>query len=162
MGSPIIPLIFATIGAAAQVRAGVDAKAAADLDAFNIETQREVSKAEALQRHNDRLEQYRANTKANIAAFSASGADIRPDKSVGAFLDRQKEIATQDTKRSDLMGLFEQMKLTQQATATRIEGRARKQAAMIGAFSTMAQGITDYQDTMGSGGNTGRRGGGGK
>ena len=140
-------LIAAAISASGQMAAGQAAKESADLDAFNIETQRELSKAEALQRHNDRLEQYRTNTKANIAAFSASGADIRRDKSVGAFLDRQKEIATEDTKRSDMMGLFEQMKLTQQAIATRVEGRARKEAAMIGAFTTMAQGIADYQDT---------------
>ena len=140
-------LISAGISAMGQMAAGQAAKEAADLDAFNIETQRELSKAEALQRHNDRLEQYRYNTKANIAAFAASGRDIGGDRSVGAFLERQKEIATQDTKRSDFMGAMEAMKLQQQATATRVEGRARKQAAMIGAFSTMAQGFADYQST---------------
>ena len=156
-------LVAAAVSAAGQMAAGQAAKEGADLDAFNIETQREVSKAEALQRHNDRLEQYRANTKANIAVFFASGADVRPDKSVGAFLDRQKEIATQDTKRSDLMGFFEQMKLTQQATATRVEGRAQKQAATIGAFTTLVKGIADYQDTLGKAtGGGGRGGGGGK
>lgn len=142
-------LIAAAVGAAGQMAAGQAAEEASKLDAFNIETQREVSKAEAWQRHRDRLEQYRTNTKANIAAFAASGVQVKSDKSVGAFLDRQKEIATEDTKRSDMMALFEQMKLTQQATATRIEGRARRQAAMIGAFTTMAQGIADYQDTKG-------------
>lgn len=142
-------LISAGISAMGQMAAGQAAKEAADLDAFNIETQRELSKAEALQRHNDRLEQYRYNTKANIAAFAASGRDIGGDRSVGAFLERQKEIATQDTKRSDFMGAMEAMKLQQQATATRVEGRARKQAAMIGAFSTMAQGFADYQDSLG-------------
>ncbi len=101
-----------------------------------------------MQRHNDRLEQYRYNLKANIASFYASGRDVSSDRSVGAFLERQREVATQDTRRSDLMGVFEAMKLQQQATATRIEGRARKQAAMIGAFSTMAQGYADYQDSL--------------
>ena len=142
-------LVAAAISASGQMAAGQAAKEGADLDAFNIETQREVSKAEALQRHNDRLEQYNLNRKANIAAFYASGADVRMDKSVGAFLKRQQEIATEDTKRSDFMGAMEAMKLQQQATATRVEGRARKQAAMIGAFTTMAQGIADYQDTKG-------------
>ena len=158
MSNPLIPLIFSTISSGMQARSGAAAKAAADLDAFNIETQREVSKAEALQRHNDRLEQYRANTRANVAVFFASGADVRPDKSVGAFLNRQQEIATQDTKRSDLMGFFEQMKLTQQATATRVEGRAQKQAAMIGAFNTMAKGIMTYQDTIAEGIGSGANG----
>ena len=141
-------LIGAAISAAGQIAAGRAAKEAADLDAFNIETQKVMSKAEAVQRHNDRLEQYRYNTKANIAAFAATGRDVGSDRSVSAFLERQKEVATQDTARSDLMGWFEGMKLQQQATATRIEGRARKQAGMIGAFTTMAQGIADYQDSM--------------
>jgi len=143
-------LAFAAVGAMGQMAAGQAAQDAAELDAFNIETQREMSKVEAAQRHNDRLEQYNMNRKANIAAFYASGADVRMDKSVGAFLKRQQEIATEDTKRSDLMGMFEQMKLTQQATSTRIEGRARKQAAMISAFSTLTKGISDYQDTRGT------------
>jgi hypothetical protein len=141
-------LIAAGVSAAGQIAAGRAAEQAAKLDAFNIETQKVISEAEALQRHNDRLEQYRYNVKANIASFYASGRDVGSDRSVRAFLERQKEIATEDTRRSDLMGVFESMKLQQQATTTRIEGRARKQAAMIGAFTTMAQGYTDYQDSL--------------
>ncbi len=141
-------LIAAGVSAAGQIAAGKAAEEASKLDAFNIETQKVISQAQALQRHNDRLEQYRYNLKANIASFYASGRDVSSDRSVGAFLERQREVATQDTRRSDLMGVFEAMKLQQQATATRIEGRARKQAAMIGAFSTMAQGYADYQDSL--------------
>jgi hypothetical protein len=85
--------------------------------------------------------------KANISAFYAAGRDVEADKSVSAFLQRQKEVVAQDTGRSDLMGFFEQMKLQQQATTIRTEGRARKQAATIGAFTTMAQGIADYSST---------------
>jgi len=141
-------LIAAGVSAAGQIAAGRAAEEAGKLDAFNIETQKVISQTEALQRHNDRLEQYRYNVKANIASFSAMGRDVSSDRSVTAFLDRQKEIAVEDTNRSDLMGVFEAMKLQQQATATRIEGRARRQAAMIGAFTTMAQGYADYQDSL--------------
>ena len=152
----MIELIIAGVSAAAQISAGKAAKEAADLDAFNIDTQKVLSKTEAVTRHNQRLEQYRYNTKANIAAFAATGRDVGSDRSVAAFLERQKQVATQDTARSDLMGYFEMMKMQQQATATRIEGRARQQAATIAAFTTMAQGIADYKDTGG-----GRGGGGG-
>jgi len=140
-------LIAAGISAFGQMAAGQAAQESAELDAFNTETQRELSKVESIQRHNDRLEQYRYNVKANIAAFYASGRDVGADKSVSAFLQRQKEVVAEDTGRSDLMGFFEQMKLQQQATTIRTEGRARKQAATIGAFTTMAQGIADYTDT---------------
>jgi len=143
-------LIAAGISAFGQMAAGQAAQESAELDAFNTETQRELSKVESIQRHNDRLEQYRYNVKANIAAFYASGRDVGADKSVSAFLQRQKEVVAEDTKRSDLMGFFEQMKLQQQATTIRTEGRARKQAATIGAFTTMAQGIADYSDTRSS------------
>ena len=143
----MLQLIAAGIGAVGQIAAGQAAQQSAELDAFNIETQKELAKTESLQRHNDRLEQYRYNVKANIAAFSAMGRDVGDDRSVSAFLERQKEVATQDTRRSDLMGVFEAMKLQQQATTTRIEGRARRQSATIAAFTTMAQATADYRDT---------------
>ncbi len=143
----VFQLFSAGIGALGQMAAGRAAQESAELDAFNTETQRELSKVQTLQRHNDRLEQYRYNVKANISAFSAAGRDVEADKSVSAFLQRQKEVVAQDTGRSDLMGFFEQMKLQQQATTIRTEGRARRQAATIGAFTTMAQGIADYTDT---------------
>ena len=143
----VFQLIAAGFSAFGQMAAGQAAQESAELDAFNTETQRELSKVETLQRHNDRLEQYRYNVKANISAFYAAGRDVGADKSVSAFLQRQKEVVAEDTGRSDLMGFFEQMKLQQQATTIRTEGRARKQAATIGAFTTMAQGIADYTDT---------------
>ncbi len=129
-----------------QISAGKAAEEAAKLDAFNIDTQKSLSKTEALQRHNDRLAQYKFNTKANIAAFYAAGRDVGSDKSVAAFLNRQKEIASQDAARSDLMGYFEQMKLAQQAATTRIEGRSRRQAANISALTSLVKGGSQYND----------------
>jgi hypothetical protein len=112
-------------------RAEQDAREA---EAFNIETEKVRSQANALQRHNDRLEQYRLNTKANLATFSATGRDIGR-YNVKAFMERQKEITTQDTTRSDIMGMFESMKLAQAARTSRAEGRAAKQSATIRAYT---------------------------
>jgi len=132
------------VSAFGQLQAGKAQQRAAQLNAFNIETERERSKAEARQRHNDRLEQYRSNMSANIAAFAASGRDIGTDRSVGAFLQRQKEIAASDTVRSDFMGQAAAAKLTAEAAATRAEGRAAMTAARIGAFTSLANGIYRY------------------
>ena len=77
------------------------------------------------------------------------GRDVGDDRSVSAFLERQREVATQDTRRSDLMGVFEAMKLQQKATTTRTEGRARRQSATIAAFTTVAQATADTYDTRG-------------
>jgi hypothetical protein len=144
---PITLLLFAgstAMSAAGQFAAGKAARKAGELNAYNINTDRVRSKAEALMRHNDRLELYRSNLSANLASFAAQGRDIGGDRSVAAFLERQKQVAVDDTKRSDFMGAAEAAKMMQQATAERIEGRARQQAATIGAFTTLASGLYQY------------------
>ena len=118
------------------MQAGQAEQDAREAEAFNLETEKVRSQAEALQRHNDRLEQFRLNTKANIAAFSATGRDIG-GTTVRAFMERQKEIASEDTKRSDIMGMFEAMKLQQAARTARAEGRAAKQSATIRAYTSL-------------------------
>ena len=141
-------LTLAIFGAFYQRAAGKAQQKAAYLNAYNIETQRKISDTEAKQRNNDRMEQYRSNLSSNIASFAAMGRDIGgADRSVGAFLDRQKKIATDDTARSDFMGMAQGMKLQQQAAATRIEGRARMTAANIAAFTTLVSGINSYNQT---------------
>ena len=150
----MIGLIGSVVGAAGQMAAGRAAQESAELNAFNIETDKVRSETEARQRHNDRLEQYRSNLSANIAAFSAAGRDIS-DRSVQAFLEKQKEIASDDTRRSDFMGAAEAARLQQQATASRVEGRAQRQAATIGAFTTLANGISNFGKTGGSASSSG-------
>ncbi len=128
-------------------------------DAFNVETDVIRGKAEAIQRSNDRLEAYRVNLSSNIAQLAAQGRDIGgADRSVSAFLERQKEIAAGDVNRSDFMaegeaarGMAQAGSLRSQASAMnyeagaiRREGRARQSAATISAFTTIGQGIYNY------------------
>lgn len=143
--------ISGIVGFMGQMQAGQAAADAREAEAFNIETEKVRSQAEALQRHNDRLEQYRLNTKANIAAFSATGRDIE-GTTVRAFMERQKEIASQDTKRSDIMGMFEAMKLQQAARTSRAEGRAEKQSATIRAYTGLLDTGISVAKTMKYGG----------
>lgn len=141
-------LLAATaVNVGGQLIAGGAARKASQLNAYMIETEKVMSETEALQRHNDRLEQYRSNLSANLAAFAAQGRDIGGDRSVAAFLERQKQIAADDTARSDFMGAAQAMKLQQQATATRIEGRAKQVAATVGAFTSLANGLYRYNLT---------------
>lgn len=140
-----VPLIFSFISAMGQMQAGAAAKKSADLDAFNIETDKVRSEIETRQRHAARREAYDRNTSANIAAVYASGRDVS-SRSVEAFLGAQRETLGKDLRTSDLMGMFEAMKLRQQATTVRVEGRARQQAATLSAFTTIGKGIADYGD----------------
>ena len=141
---PFTVLAFGSkvVQAGAMASAGRAAKQGAELDAFNTETEKKRSNVSALQRHNDRLELYRNNLSANLASFRG-----RDDSSVKAFLDKQREVALEDTSRSDLMGMFEQAKLQQQATTIRVEGRARQKAANIKAFTTLMSGMMEFQET---------------
>lgn len=141
---PFMMLASTAVSAAGQIAAGNAARSAGELNAYNIETDRVRSQAEALQRHNDRLEQYRSNLSANIASFAAQGRDVGADRSVAAFLERQKQIAADDTARSDFMGAAQAAKLMQQATTERIEGRAKQTAATVGAFTSLASGLYRY------------------
>jgi hypothetical protein len=137
-------LASAAISGGGQLMAGMASKKAAELNAFNIETEKSAGEAEALQRHNDRLDTYRSNLSANIASFSAAGRDVGSDQSVSAFLQRQQDVATTDTARSDFMGMMQANKRASEAAAVRAEGRAAQMSGMIGAFTTMAGGLYQY------------------
>ena len=141
---PFLMLASQGVSAAGSLMGGMAQKNAAELNAFNIETEKELGKAQALQRHNDRLEVYRSNLSSNIASFAAQGRDVGADRSVAAFLDRQQEIATDDTANSDFMAMMQGMKADSQAAAVRAEGRAALSAGIINGFTTLAGGLNEY------------------
>lgn len=145
------PITIAMLGSTAfsafgQLLSGGAQKEAAELDAFNIETDRELGKAQAIANSNNRLEVYRQNMSTNIASFAASGRDIGADRSVSAFMQRQKEIVGKDLESNATMALMEANKATAQANAVRAEGRAAKQSATIGALTSIASGAFQYYD----------------
>ena len=168
----MIPFLFmaaSAVSAGASVAGGIgaartakfnawQAEFAGRLESFNIETERKLSEAEAAQRHTDRLELYRENLSANIASFASSGRDIGgTDRTVAAFLERQKEVAAGDTARSDFMGQITSQKMMaeaasalyggqQRAAAIRAEGKAAALSSVVSAFSTVAGGL--YNSNM--------------
>ena len=167
MGLPLLFLASSLISAGASVVGGISANRTAKfnawqsefagrLEGFNIETERKLNMAEAAQRHNDRLDLYRENLSANIATFSAAGRDIGgADRTVAAFLARQEEVAAGDTSRSDFMAQITSQKMMaesasaiaegkQRAAAITAEGRGQMVSSLVGAFSTIAGGLNQY------------------
>jgi hypothetical protein len=140
----VAQLGFSVFGAINQAKTGDNEKRVSDINAYNLETDKKRSDIEARQRHNDRLDQYRSNLSENVAAFYAMGRDASDDKSVEAFLKRNREVATRDTARSDFMGAAEGMKTMQAARATRQGGRASQTAGYINAFTTLGSGLATY------------------
>jgi hypothetical protein len=143
----MIPLIAAGIGAVGQIAAGQAQKQASDLNAFQIETDKEMNKVQALQASKARREEYDLATSTNVAAFSAAGRDVGTDRSVEAFLERQKEVIAQDVGRIDQQTQFENMKASMAAMAERRRGRNALSAAMFSAVGTASEGIYKYQTT---------------
>lgn len=140
----IFGLISSGISAFGRMQAAQAQQEASRLNAFNTETDKVRAKIQAVQNHNDRLEQWKSNTSTNKAMFSAMGRDVSSDASVKAYLNKQRDIVGEDTDRIDYMGQAQMAKLQQQATAMRVEGRAAMQAGRIGALTSIAVGINDY------------------
>jgi hypothetical protein len=143
----MIQLIAAGIGAVGQIAAGQAQKQASELNAFQIETDKEMNKVQALQASRARREEYDLATSTNVAAFSAAGRDVGTDRSVEAFLERQKEVIAQDVGRIDQQTQFENMKASMAAMAERRRGRNALSAAMFSAVGTVSEGIYRYQTT---------------
>ena len=94
-----------------------------------------------------RRDEYDLATSTNIAAFSAAGRDVGEDRSVQAFLERQKELVGQDIGRIARQESMEGMKAELAAMAERRRGREAFTASLFSAIGTGAEGIYRYQST---------------
>ena len=145
-------LLGAGISAYASIQAGKAKEDAARMDAFNTETEREQGEVLALQQAANRRYEYDLATEANVSMFYASGRDVGSDRSVEAFLTKQKEIASVDLSRLDFQRQAESSARTREAMALRRGGRNARRASLLQAAGTMARGIADAQDSAAKGG----------
>lgn len=118
----VASLASAGVAAAGQAAAGRAAEEEAKLTAFNIGTEKEMNKIQAMQAAQARREEYDLATSTNIAAFAAMGRDIGSDRSVQAFLERQKEILGQDIGRIQTQTQFENLSADMRANIERLRG----------------------------------------
>jgi hypothetical protein len=126
-----------------QIQAGRAERLASQLTAFRTETEGELNKAMALQRANARREEYNQATSANIAAFSIN-RDIGSDRSVEAFLNRQKEIVAQDLGRLDTQASFEVAKYKAAAATEIRRGKNAQRASLFSAVGTLGSSAYQY------------------
>lgn len=142
-----IQLIAAGISAIGQIAAGQAEKEAADLNAFQIRTDKTLNKAQALQMSRSRRAEYDSATAANIGAFYAAGRDVDSDRSVQAFLKKQKEVAGQDIGRIARQENMQGIKAELAAMGERRRGRNALTASLFSAAGTMAEGYHRYSST---------------
>lgn len=146
MGFPMLMLAAAGVQAAGQVAGGIGAKRSADLNAFQIKTDKILNDAQTMQAIEARKEEHDLATSSNIAAFAAAGRDISQDRSVQAFLRRQEDIVGKDIGRLDLQRFLEGQKSSMQAMAERRRGRNALISSFFDAGSTALSAYSDYKD----------------
>ena len=144
-GNPlaIIGAAATVVSAFGQIQAGIAERRASELTAFRTETEGELNKAMSRQRANARREEYNQATAANIAAFSIN-RDIGSDRSVEAFLKRQKEIVAQDLSRLDTQAAFESAKYKAAAATEIRRGKNAQRASLFSAIGTLGSGAYQY------------------
>ena len=145
---PMTMLMLAStaVSAGGQILGGIGEKKSSDLNAFNIETDKKLNKAQALQESEARRAEYDVATASNIAAFAAMGREI-DDRSVQAFLKNEKKVFGKDLGRAETQTSMQSRKSDIAASTERRRGRNTLLASTISAAGTIGRGAMDY-DTV--------------
>jgi hypothetical protein len=138
-------LAMSAISAVGQIAAGMGAQQEAQLNAFQMQTQKKENQVTAMQQARARREEYDLATSANLAAFAAQGRDIGADRSVEAFLRRQEEIAGQDLGRIARQTRAEDLRADMMAMAEKRRGRNALYSSLFSAVGTMAEAGYQYK-----------------
>lgn len=145
MSAATIFAIGQGLSAAGTLMAGIGAKQQSRLDAFNIETEKTLNKTQALQLSRARRQEFDLATASNIATFAAAGRDISADKSVRAFLERQKETFSEDVNVLANNTYRQNLKMEQEKLATLKRGQNALISSIFNAGATAAEGYVGYQ-----------------
>ena len=143
--SAAVGLYSASRSAKAQKQQGQQALANARMQAYDTETARIFTKASAMQEQASRLEALKSQTSTNIALFSTRG-DLS-SQSVQRFLERQREKTGSDLSDIATMAQAKDYEYKSSQRVIMEEGHAKRSAANIGAFTTMATGVINFVDT---------------
>ena len=143
-----IGLIFSAISAAGQLAAGQAEKEEADLNAFNIKTDKKLNSVEADQVALSIKRDFDTAMEANIAALSATGRDVGSSMTIKAFLEKQKEIAYEDISRTQNQKHWANIKADMASLAEGRRGRNARTASLFKAAGTLYNGYENYKDAQ--------------
>lgn len=142
-------LAFAALSAVqvvGTVLSGIGAKKEADLEAFNIETEKKFNSAAASQAARARMDEYDSATATNLASFAASGRDIGSDRSVEAFLDKQREVATEDVSRIQKQETRASNQYKAEQARTKRSGKTALATSLFSAAGQAAGSYSQFQN----------------
>ena len=126
---------------------GIAAKKQAELDAFNIGTEKVLAKAAALMDTRRRDEALREAMAANLNFFGGVlNREITAD--LEASMAKDADIAGEDMDNIEFMNRLNQMKFNQEIEATKTKGRQTLLASIVEGGTAIVSGYADYKDVQ--------------
>jgi len=125
---------------------GRAAKSQAAFDRAQLEFQRKQDEIVGLERINLRNAQFDANEAVNRATFFSGLGRDPSDRSVKAFMAKQKEIAGKDVSAIQSQTTIQMAQNLTQQRAVTARGRAAYRASLLGAGSAIASGLFRYEE----------------
>lgn len=124
---------------------GIGKQKQAELDAFNIGTEKELARASAMQSTRFRDDQLREALAASENFLrTVAGREITPD--LEAFERKEREKSGEDIANIELMNFLNQMKLTSQQAQVKREGRETLLASVVRSVGTLTEAYGTYKD----------------
>lgn len=141
-------LISSAVSAVGSLAAAQGQAQSAELNAFNIETQKIQNDANSFQAANDRYREFKLAESANRALIGgAMNRDIGgADRSVAAFLERNRETAFRDLDRMESQRQAEALNYQMQAAGERRRAADVRMSGVVNAFTTMSSALMDFQN----------------
>ena len=146
--NPVAILGFAgsLVSASATIARGKEIKRQKEMEAAQLEQERMQRKIQTMEAHNDILDQLDEAEEVNEAQFGFINRD--DDRSLKAFNESQKSLASSDIKRLDFQGLAQMEQLRLRRLGALRAGDAALRASQVSALSTIVGGAGDFYRSM--------------
>tara|TARA_R100001509_G_scaffold20667_1_gene10735 strand:- start:6356 stop:6799 length:444 start_codon:yes stop_codon:yes gene_type:complete len=134
------------LSASATIARGKEIKRQKEMEAAQLEQERVQRKIQTMEAHNDILDQLDEAEEVNEAQFAFMNRD--DDRSLKAFKDSQKSLASSDIKRLDFQGLAQMEQLRLRRLGALRAGDAALRASKLTALSQVVGGAGDFYRSM--------------
>ena len=134
--------IGSILSASATIAQGQEIKRQKEAEAAQIEQERFQRKIQTIEAHNDILDQLEDAEEANESLFGFMNRD--DDRSLSAFKESQRDLASSDLRRVGFKGLAEREQLRLRKLSALRAGESAVRTANLQAASTVFSGAMDY------------------
>ena len=137
----IFGVVSSVLSASAAIAQGKEIKAQKEAEARQIEQERQQTIINTMQKHNDRLQEFDNAMDINESLFAFMNRD--DDRSLKAFRENEKLIASDDARRIDTQGLYRGEQLRLQAASARRAGRSAEKMGYLNGAVSLFGGLQD-------------------